>query len=65
MATRALLVSVEPVDYTYGGWCRECALPSGVRVVVMVGIGPSFHLRTFDRCGDCGGDQIDPPEGPS
>lgn len=57
-----LAVSVEPVDYTYGGWCRTCLLPSGVRVLAMVTIGPAAHLQTFDRCVDCGGAQVDPPE---
>jgi hypothetical protein len=55
-------VSVEPVDYQFGGWCRTCLLPSGVRVIAMVTLGPRSTLRTFDRCTDCHGDQVDPPE---
>lgn len=59
-----LAVSVEPVEKIYGGWCRRCLLPSGVRVIAMCTIGPSSTLRTFDRCTDCLGSQVDPPETP-
>lgn len=59
-----LTVSVEPLDYEHGGWCRRCLLPSGVRIITMVTIGPSSHLRTFDVCGDCKSFAVDPPEAP-
>ena len=57
-----LYVAVEPVDYAYGCWCRDCLLPSGVEILAMVTIGPSAHLRRFRRCFDCGGDRVDPPD---
>lgn len=60
----ALHVSVEPVDYEFGGWCRRCLLPSGVRVTAMVTLGPRSELRTFDRCTDCLSSHVDPPEIP-
>lgn len=62
--TVELRISVEPVDFEFGGWCRVCLLPSGVRVLLMVTIGSRTELRTFDRCVDCGGDQVDGPETP-
>lgn len=61
MATSMMWMSVEAVDYEFGGWCRRCLLPSGVRVTAMVSIGPSSTLRTFDVCGDCNGSAVDPP----
>jgi hypothetical protein len=60
-----LAVSVEPVEFEYGGWCQRCLLPSGVRITAMVTLGPSSTLRTFDRCTDCLGSHVDPPETPS
>lgn len=65
MATVPVLrVSVEPVDYQYGGWCNRCMLPSGMRVLAVVTIGPSSTLRTFDRCTDCHSSDVEPPEVP-
>lgn len=64
VAPLVLAVSVEPVDYEYGGWCRRCLLPTGVRVTAVVTIGPSSVLRTFDRCTDCHGADVEPPERP-
>jgi hypothetical protein len=60
----ALVVSVEPVDYEFGGWCHTCLLPSGVRVTAMCTRGATSTLRTFDRCPDCLGSHVDPPERP-
>jgi hypothetical protein len=57
-----MAVTVEPVDYDFGGWCNRCLLPSGVRVTMMVTIGPSASLRTFDRCTDCLDGDVNPPE---
>lgn len=59
-----LEVAVEPLDYEFGGWCHRCSLPSGVRVTAMVTIGPSSHLRAFDKCTRCLGSRVDPPEAP-
>jgi hypothetical protein len=64
VARLALVVSVEPIDYEYGGWCRKCLLPSGVRVTAVCTIGPTASLRTFDRCTQCLGSRVDPPERP-
>lgn len=67
MAAREVTVTLEALDYEFGGWCRSCLLPSGVRVMMMITAeGPKGYteLRTFDRCVDCGGDQVDPPESP-
>lgn len=61
-APAVLVVSVEPLDYEYGGWCRTCLLPSGVQVLAVITIGPSSHLRTFQRCTACLGGNVDPPE---
>lgn len=57
----ALGVSVEPLDYEFGGWCPRCLLPSAVHVTAMITIGPSSHLQTFDRCTECLG-PAEPPE---
>jgi hypothetical protein len=61
MAARYMLATVEPVDYSFGGWCHTCLLPSGVRVTAMCTLGPAASLRTFDRCTECLGSDVDPP----
>jgi hypothetical protein len=54
------IADLEPVDYDTGFWCRRCLLPSGVRIVAMITIGPSSHLRTFHICTDCKSFAVDP-----
>ena len=59
-----MFIRVDPLDYNYGGWCRRCLLPTGVQITAMCTLGPSAVLRTFNRCTECFGDQVDPPESP-
>lgn len=53
-------VTVEAVSYSHGHWCRTCWLSSGVQGVLMFTSPAGASLRTFHRCEECGGDQIDP-----
>jgi hypothetical protein len=57
-----LVVSVEPIDYSFGHWCRKCLLPSGMHVKGVVTIGPRSELRDFYVCTDCKSFQVDPSE---
>ena len=57
---RAINLHVELLEQETGLWCRDCALPTGVRVTLSARHQNGLSLSSVRRCADCGGDQIDP-----
>jgi hypothetical protein len=62
MASGVFLQS-EVVEVLRGLWCRDCTMSSAVRLFYTRELGPAMSLIQFDRCTECGGDEVDPPEG--
>jgi|tagenome__1003787_1003787.scaffolds.fasta_scaffold20932718_2 hypothetical protein len=57
-----LFLQSEVVEVLRGLWCRDCTMSSAVRVFYTRDLGSAMTLIQFDRCAECGGDQVDPPE---
>ena len=58
-----LFLHSEVVEVLHGLWCRDCAMSSAVRLFYTRELGSAMALVQFDRCAECGGDKVDPPEG--
>ena len=58
-----LFLHSEVVEVLGGLWCRDCTMSSAVRLFYTRELGSAMTLIQFDRCAECGGDQVDPPEG--
>jgi hypothetical protein len=57
-----LFLHSEVVEVLGGLWCRDCTTSSAVRLFYTRELGSAITLIQFDRCTECGGDQVDPPE---
>lgn len=53
MATRAVDVHAEVIDFDHGHWCNRCMLPTGFRFWVAVTIDYWMQMQVRPWCYQC------------
>lgn len=57
-AHAVVTVTIEYVTHELGHWCRDCALPSGMRMWLAVRGPRGMNLQSRVWCDDCGGPNV-------